>query len=157
MCQILPNSYISETHANNVNDWALLLVAEKQKRKAEGTFTVSSLHVNQMFLKRNLWAPFLLCIIDQLTSWVLTELISLAVTVFLVQIHKGSMAPTKKSRSVNKRLSNSNDLSPEKDGVNSNKYKLRVCLNLLALLLIYFETASHRTQQIAHSNVSFMV
>ncbi|XP_057425539.1 protein ALWAYS EARLY 2-like isoform X2 [Lotus japonicus] len=35
------------------------------------------------------------------------------------------MAPTKKSRSVNKRLSNSNDLSPEKDGVNSNKYKLR--------------------------------
>ncbi|XP_022640907.1 protein ALWAYS EARLY 1 isoform X4 [Vigna radiata var. radiata] len=37
----------------------------------------------------------------------------------------GSMAPTRKSRSVNKRISSSNDVSPEKDGVNSNKNKQR--------------------------------
>ncbi|GAU42810.1 hypothetical protein TSUD_34540, partial [Trifolium subterraneum] len=36
-------------------------------------------------------------------------------------IHKGSMAPTRKSRSVNKRFAN--DVSPEKDGVSSNKNK----------------------------------
>ncbi|KAK7344237.1 hypothetical protein VNO77_13617 [Canavalia gladiata] len=40
-------------------------------------------------------------------------------------IQKRSMAPTRKSRSVNKRISNSNDLSPEKDGINSNKSKQR--------------------------------
>ncbi|KAL9318495.1 hypothetical protein ACSQ67_015012 [Phaseolus vulgaris] len=39
--------------------------------------------------------------------------------------HKGSMAPTRKSRSVSKRISNSSDVSPEKDGVNSNKNKHR--------------------------------
>ncbi|TKY52226.1 ALWAYS EARLY 2 protein [Spatholobus suberectus] len=39
--------------------------------------------------------------------------------------HKGSMAPTRKSRSVNKRISSSDDISPEKDGVNSNKNKQR--------------------------------
>ncbi|KAH1037631.1 hypothetical protein GYH30_056798 [Glycine max] len=44
---------------------------------------------------------------------------------FLVQRHKSSMAPTRKSRSVNKRMSSSNDNSPEKDGINSNKNKLR--------------------------------
>lgn len=36
------------------------------------------------------------------------------------------MAPTRKSRSVNKRISSSNDVSPEKDGVSSNKNKQRV-------------------------------
>ncbi|XP_047148954.1 protein ALWAYS EARLY 2-like isoform X3 [Vigna umbellata] len=36
----------------------------------------------------------------------------------------GSMAPTRKSRSVNKRISSTND-SPEKDGVNPNKNKQR--------------------------------
>ncbi|XP_061337996.1 protein ALWAYS EARLY 2-like isoform X2 [Gastrolobium bilobum] len=35
------------------------------------------------------------------------------------------MAPTRKSRSVNKRFSSSNEVSPEKDGVNSNKNKQR--------------------------------
>nr|KYP74331.1 Lin-9 isogeny [Cajanus cajan] len=35
------------------------------------------------------------------------------------------MAPTRKSRSVNKRISSSDDISPEKDGVNSNKNKQR--------------------------------
>ncbi|KAK8467928.1 hypothetical protein PHAVU_007G179500 [Phaseolus vulgaris] len=35
------------------------------------------------------------------------------------------MAPTRKSRSVSKRISNSSDVSPEKDGVNSNKNKHR--------------------------------
>ncbi|XP_028184337.1 protein ALWAYS EARLY 2-like isoform X3 [Glycine soja] len=44
---------------------------------------------------------------------------------FYVQRHKSSMAPTRKSRSVNKRMSSSNDNSPEKDGVNSNKSKQR--------------------------------
>ncbi|CAJ1976134.1 unnamed protein product [Sphenostylis stenocarpa] len=38
---------------------------------------------------------------------------------------RGSMAPARKSRSVNKRISNSNDVSPEKDGVSSNKNKQR--------------------------------
>ncbi|KAK7277936.1 hypothetical protein RJT34_22956 [Clitoria ternatea] len=40
-------------------------------------------------------------------------------------LHKGLMAPTKKSRSVNKRISSSNEISPEKDGVTSNKNKQR--------------------------------
>ncbi|KEH43078.1 protein ALWAYS EARLY 2 isoform X3 [Medicago truncatula] len=35
------------------------------------------------------------------------------------------MAPTRKSRSVNKRFKNSNDISPEKDGVGSSKNKQR--------------------------------
>lgn len=39
------------------------------------------------------------------------------------------MAPTRKSRSVNKRFSGSNEVSPEKDGINSNKNQQRVCLD----------------------------
>ncbi|KAL2325514.1 hypothetical protein Fmac_024572 [Flemingia macrophylla] len=35
------------------------------------------------------------------------------------------MAPTRKSRSVNRRISSSDDISPEKDGVSSNKNKQR--------------------------------
>jgi len=38
------------------------------------------------------------------------------------------MAPTRKSRSVNKRFKNTNDISPEKDGAGSSKNKQRVYL-----------------------------
>jgi len=51
------------------------------------------------------------------------------------------MAPTRKSRSVNKRISHSNDVSPEKDGVNSNKNKQRVCHDQM---VFYSETRSSR-------------
>jgi len=45
------------------------------------------------------------------------------------------MAPTRKSRSVSKRISNSSDVSPEKDGVNSNKNKHRVCHDQMVFIL----------------------
>lgn len=55
------------------------------------------------------------------------------------------MAPTRKSRSVNKRFSSANDPSPEKDGSNLNKSKPRVCLDLIAFL---FYNLKRRTWQI---------
>jgi hypothetical protein len=51
------------------------------------------------------------------------------------------MAPTRKSRSVNKRFAN--DVSPEKDGVSSNKNKHRVYLDLIAFLFSKHETIGH--------------
>ena len=43
-----------------------------------------------------------------------------------VQIDKEFMAPTRKPRSMNKRFSSLNEVSPEKEGVSSNKNKQRV-------------------------------
>lgn len=44
------------------------------------------------------------------------------------------MAPARKPRSMNKRFSGLNEVSPEKDGVNSNKNKQRVRIGLIAFL-----------------------
>lgn len=72
--------------------------------------------------REKLCVMFLICIISLLYY-------------FWAQIDKGLMAPTRKSRSVNKRFSSFNEASPDKDGVNTNKNKHRVCDGLIAFLL----------------------
>lgn len=60
------------------------------------------------------------------------------------------MAPTRNSKSVNKRISNLNEVSPGKDGVNLNKNKPRVCF-----CLVCFVHRSHTAS--ANTSVSWLI